>query len=113
MADFLTIDAVPWDVQTSGAGTQVVVIGSVSRSFAGPLRSSRRARYVETSGWRTAPLIPADAATFEAYDDGALHSVAGDALGSVSALISIEGSDFIDEGGTAFRVVHRFKVIPT
>lgn len=113
MADFLTIDAVPWDVQTSGASTTVVQVGSVSRAFDGTLRSSRRARFVESSGFRTAPLIPADAATFEAYDDGALHSVAGDALGSVSALISIEGSDFIDEGGTAFRIVHRFKILPT
>lgn len=113
MADVLTIDAVSWEVQSSGAAIDRVPIGSVSRAFDGSLRSSRRALFKESSGFRTAPLDATEAAAFEAYDDGALHTVAGEFFGSVSALIAIEGSDLIDYSGTDFRTVHRFKISTT
>lgn len=107
MADFLTIDSVPWDVQSQGAGESYVRIGSERRAFDGTMRSSLRTVKLETSGFQTAPLDSTDSATFRALDDGTFHSIAGDFF-SGSALVVIEGSSLVRDGDTGFLRVFRF-----
>lgn len=109
MADFLTIDGTPWDVQSQGAGESYVRVGGERRAFDGTLRSSKKAGKLETSGFQTAPLDSTDSSTFRGLDDGTFHSIGGDVIGgTVQALVVIEGSSLIAVGDTGFLRVFRF-----
>lgn len=112
---FLTIDSAPWDVFTQGARLQLAKVGTAERAFDGTLRSSRRAEFVEAIGWQTSFLNASEAATFLGYDDGAFHSISGDAFGggTVQALVEITDTEFVDAGGVGFTQVHTFNLRTT
>lgn len=109
---FLTIDAANVDVQSEGASIRYEKVGTVDRAFDGTLRSSRRDKFASLEGFRTIPLAPSAAATFEGYDDGVTHTISGDVVGgaSLSGLVLIEETNLLPDGGTSFLAVHRFTI---
>lgn len=112
---FLTIDSAAWDVTTGTARTQLAKAGTAERAFDFTLRSVRQAEKIEAIGWQTSFLNDSDAATFLAYDDGALHSISGDAFGgaTLQALVEITDIEYVDAGGIGFTWVYTFNLRTT